>query len=198
MTCLSRIERALACHEPASLPPSLSGVPASVLVPLIPGPKGQCRVVFVRRRADLAIHPGEYSFPGGHQEPGDESAQAAALRETQEEIGHPAHRVQILGELDHTWTYTGFHIRAFVGQLLPPYAFSPQPEELDAVVDLPLTAFADLDAWRMLSFPMPASLPAGWPSLAVPELVVEGHRIWGVTGRILRNLITLAQAAGEP
>lgn len=56
-------------------------------------------VFLVQRAPWLRYHPGQVALPGGGLEPQDHSAAAAALRETQEEIGLPSERVEVLGSL---------------------------------------------------------------------------------------------------
>jgi hypothetical protein len=51
--------------------------PASVLVPLIERGSG-VNLILTRRAALLKHHPGQVSFPGGKQEPGDPTPLAAA------------------------------------------------------------------------------------------------------------------------
>src|SRR5262249_40879890 len=78
--------------------PSVTGLrDAAVLAPMFVE-DGADRLLFTRRRDDLAHHAGEVSFPGGARE-GDEDALACALRECAEEIGLRAERVTILGRL---------------------------------------------------------------------------------------------------
>ena len=70
---------------------------AAVLVPVIDyGDK--MHVLFTQRALHLRHHPGQISFPGGRIEAG-ETAVAAALRETEEEVGISAAKVKILGSL---------------------------------------------------------------------------------------------------
>src|SRR5262245_19823354 len=72
--------------------------PAAVLVPVVKREK-ELTVLFTRRTAHLHDHAGQISFPGGRAEPGDAGAAETAMRETQEEIGLAAERVEVLGEL---------------------------------------------------------------------------------------------------
>ncbi|KAG0932166.1 hypothetical protein G6F32_011464 [Rhizopus arrhizus] len=61
---------------------------ASVLMPLcIVDDKPS--VLFTVRNMNMRTHRGEISFPGGKQDPTDESLEGTALRETFEEIGYP-------------------------------------------------------------------------------------------------------------
>ena len=79
--------------------------PASVLVPIVdraPEPT----VLFTQRTVHLKNHSGQISFPGGRAEASDASAERTALRETWEEVGLPAERVELLGRLSDYHTRT--------------------------------------------------------------------------------------------
>ena len=70
----------------------------AVLVPLVEGPEG-LSLLYEVRPAKLHHHSGEVCFPGGRMEPG-ETPRQCALRETREELGIPAERIELLGDLD--------------------------------------------------------------------------------------------------
>ena len=70
----------------------------AVLVPLVEGPEG-LSLLYEVRPAKLHHHSGEVCFPGGRIEPG-ETPRQCALRETREELGIPAERIELLGDLD--------------------------------------------------------------------------------------------------
>ena len=58
-------------------------IQAAVLLPLLD--RGEAHVVFVKRTDRVGTHKGQISFPGGTVDPGDASAEAAALRECEED-----------------------------------------------------------------------------------------------------------------
>lgn len=72
------------------------------------GRRGGRRVLLQLRSAHV-LTPGVWALPGGALEPG-ESAEAAALRETEEEVGLDASRLSVVGRrpgLTHPrWSYT--------------------------------------------------------------------------------------------
>src|SRR5690348_11056597 len=95
---INRIAAALAARSPQVLEaPGFKQ--AAVLVPI------QQRVdaaylVLTQRTEMLNSHRGQVAFPGGKIEPRDAGAEAAALRESHEEIGLAPDDVRVLGQLD--------------------------------------------------------------------------------------------------
>ncbi|KAI0726706.1 NUDIX hydrolase domain-like protein [Fomitopsis betulina] len=88
---------------------------AAVLIPLcnVNGQPG----VLLEVRGQLRTHSGEVSFPGGKLDETDATCWAAALRETQEELGIEPQQVEILGRIGppekslkglRVWPYVGF------------------------------------------------------------------------------------------
>jgi 8-oxo-dGTP pyrophosphatase MutT (NUDIX family) len=157
---------------------------AAVLLPLL-YKEGTWHVLFTQRTQDVEHHKGQISFPGGACEPGDADLAATALRETDEEIGIPPQRVEVLGALDDFPTITHFMVTPFVGVVPHPWTYHLNPYEVEAVVEVPLSFFAD---------------PSG---LRIEQREHEGqmfdvlfwdygpHTIWGATARILKGFLDL-------
>ena len=117
-------------------------IPAAVLVPIVNRREG-LQLLLTQRSADLPDHPGQISFPGGRVEPGDADHAAAALRETTEEIGLTAARVQVLGQLSPYETVTGYRVLPVVGWIEPPFDLAPDPIEVADVFEVPLDFILD-------------------------------------------------------
>jgi 8-oxo-dGTP pyrophosphatase MutT (NUDIX family) len=115
---------------------------AAVLVPIIDRPR-ELTVLLTRRSNQLPDHPGQISFPGGGVDPGDADAEAAALREAQEEVGLPPARVTLLGRLDTYLVRTGFRVVPVVGLVHPPFELVPEAGEVDEIFEVPLAFFLD-------------------------------------------------------
>ena len=81
-------------------------VPAAVLVPVILGPTPG--ILLTKRNAHLNKHGGQVSFPGGRIDAHDADAEAAALREAEEEIALDRAQVEMLGRMADYVTGTGY------------------------------------------------------------------------------------------
>jgi len=166
-------------YEETGLPEALRE--AAVLVPLVDRPEG-LTVIFTQRTAHLSAHAGQISFPGGRQEPADAAPEDTALRETEEEIGLPRGRIEILGRLDTYVTRTGFRVTPVVGLVRPPFELDPDPTEVEEVFEVPLSFILDPANPQRHSRPL---LGKERHFYAFPY----GHRyIWGATAGMLVNL----------
>jgi 8-oxo-dGTP pyrophosphatase MutT (NUDIX family) len=154
---------------------------AAVLVPLYLD-EGALHAVFTKRRDDLKRHAGEISFPGGRQDFPDEDLRNTALREAEEEIGLAPADVELVGALEPVGTFvTNYKIHSFVGVIRPGHAWTPQPSEVEEVLELSLP---DL----MAGFESKRLLKKGVP-IKTPTYTVGRHFVWGATARIVEHLL---------
>jgi 8-oxo-dGTP pyrophosphatase MutT (NUDIX family) len=116
--------------------------PAAVLVPIVDRPEGTT-VLLTQRSDHLDHHPGQVSFPGGRIEEHDEDVVAAALRETEEEIGLARSFVEIVGPLDQYRTGTGFDITPVVGLVRPGFTLTLDAFEVAEVFEVALDFVLD-------------------------------------------------------
>jgi 8-oxo-dGTP pyrophosphatase MutT (NUDIX family) len=158
-------------------------VAAAVLVPLyLAGESEEPYLVLTRRRADLRRHAGEISFPGGRRDAGDVDLSDTALREAEEEIGLERSQVRMLAELPPTSTFaTNYVIHPFVGTIPAGIAWRPSAREVDAVLELPLSAIR--------SGRRRTQMERRGISFETDAFVVGEHLIWGATARIVENLL---------
>ena len=115
---------------------------AATLVPIV-DVDGEAAVVLTKRPATMLHHRGDWVFPGGRVDPEtDAASRDAARREADEELGIPADRVEIVGQLDtHGPIVTGFVIEVFVGVIDGSVRLAPDPREVSEVVTVPLSCF---------------------------------------------------------
>lgn len=161
---------------------------AAVLLPIVAEPEPT--LIFTVRTETLPKHKGQISFPGGSIDDTDASAQDAALRETQEELGLEPSAVRVLGELDTTPTFvSGYVVSPFVGWLEEQPDLRPNPAEVAKVLEVPLDDLVD-EIRREPGFEHSGRT---YPTEA---WVWNGHVIWGVTARIMRIFLALLGEAG--
>ena len=174
--------------------------PSAVLAPFYEL-DGELRVVLTRRSWGLRSHTGEVSFPGGRAEAG-ESPRRAALREANEEIRLDPADVEILGELDHLMTVTSrSFIVPYVALLRDVPELHPNPDEVDAVLHVPVHELLLDDVYREEHWIFQTPPPWVPPDAVVPDGPVErvifffelvGDTVWGATAAMLRHLLGLA------
>lgn len=153
-----------------------------MLAPLFTDAAGDLHAVFTRRRDDLRRHPGEISFPGGRQDPGDADLIATALRESHEEIGLPPEHVEVLGALQPTPTFvTNYAIYPFVGRIEPGFEWTLEAQEVAEVLELRLRDVRDGYARRRI---VRRGVPFRTDTYQVGE-----EMIWGATARIVADLL---------
>jgi 8-oxo-dGTP pyrophosphatase MutT (NUDIX family) len=152
-----------------------------VLVPLYLD-AGDLHAVFTKRRDDLRRHAGEMSFPGGRQDFPEEDLRVTALREAEEEIGLPRGEVELVGALPPVGTFvTGYRIHPFVGVIRAGHAWTPQPNEVEEVVELSLRALVEgYESKRLLRRGVP---------IKTPTYTVGRHFVWGATARIVQHML---------
>ncbi len=161
--------------------PSTALRPAAVLVPLIDHAAGMS-VLLTQRTAHLSAHAGQIAFPGGRIEADDEDAIAAALRETEEEVGLPRGHVSVIGRLDTYITGTGFEITPIVGIVAPPFPLAIDPYEVAEAFEVPLDYILDTRNHQRVT-----RESAGRRRIFF-VLPYQGRNIWGATAGMLVNL----------
>lgn len=112
---------------------------AAVLIPVIDDGAPDARLILTTRTRALRKHSGQIAFPGGAIDPDDASAEAAALREAQEEIALQPHFVEPVGRLPTYLTMTGFRITPVLGLVKPGFRLKANPAEVDDVFEVPLS-----------------------------------------------------------
>ena len=154
--------------------------PAAVLVPIVD--HAEPTVLLTQRAQHLPNHAGQISFPGGKIEKADADPLAAALRETEEEIGLSRSSVEPLGYLDLYMTTLGYRIVPLIARIKPGFALKLNTSEVDATFEVPLAFLMDQANVQRHS--------RDWQGMTRHYYAITfGERyIWGVTAGILRNL----------
>lgn len=176
----------------------------AVLAPVVETADGLALLFEVRSRR-LRTQPGEVCFPGGAVERG-ETPQETALRETVEELGLPRHLIEVGPPLPTQYRTGSEPTRPFLGRLLPGWegALHTNPDEVEEVFPVPLTFFRENPPriYRCESVTLPGEdfphaqlgFPQGYPwrrgEVLIPVWMWQNRAIWGLTARVVRDLIT--------
>jgi len=155
--------------------------PASVLVGIIDR-GGDPAVILTKRAAALKHHPGQIAFPGGKVDATDVDGRAAALRESEEEIGLAAQQAQIIGTLPTHDTVTNFQVTPYVALVDSAFSARPEPGEVDEVFSVPLSHLMNVENY-VIEYRL-------WQGQRRYFYTVPygPYYIWGATARMLRGL----------
>jgi 8-oxo-dGTP pyrophosphatase MutT (NUDIX family) len=143
-------------------------------------------VVLTQRPETMPSHPGQISFPGGKQEK-DETVRAAAIRETEEEIGVGSESITLIGRLPSFDAVSSYRVTPFIGVLKAEAVMKANPGEVEDIFEVPMSflmnptshkpreVFFDGKDHRLIDMPYDG-----------PDKV---HRnIWGMTAMMIYRL----------
>ncbi len=160
---------------------------ASVLVAITN--EAQPQVLLTRRSSTMKHHAGQVSFAGGRHESQDKTNLDTALREAQEETALDPHSVQIIGQLSQQKSKAGLWVQPIVAIIPPTPSLIAQESEIDRIfwvaledfINHPLQEYQfDLDTFGKII------------TIATPSWQLNNEIIWGLTGRIIANLLQMA------
>ncbi len=167
-------------------PPMHDARYAAVMILLEPSDSGWTIPLTVRPN-HLPDHPGQVCLPGGRLEAGESAAQAAE-REFCEELGFTRFPSQTIGSLQSIYVYnSNFYLTPCVAIASQPQTYSPNPEEVEQVVHMPLAHLMDLDHHIVKAHRRGR---VGWTALGIE---VGGVHVWGATAIVLGDLAAVLQ-----
>jgi len=185
-TRLDAVRRALVATPADTRLSESARLPAAVAI--VFREAGERLDVLLIRRADHPADPwsGHMAFPGGRRDPGDASLEAAARRETAEEVGICLAPGDGIGRLDDV---TGEQL-ALLGMTVSPFAYAAPANaritpnyEVAQALWVPLEALADPAHQTTYRFP-PDPLRRAFPAIRVGP-----HIVWGITHQIISGLL---------
>ncbi len=147
------------------------------------GPAGP-DLLLTERAHDMRSHPGQVSFPGGSIDPTDASAEAAALREAEEETGVDPAGIDVFATLPELWLPpSNFAVTPVLGWWREPSPVTVVDErEVNAVLRVPIAELLD-PAHRVT-----VVHPIGYSS---PGFMIGDDKdliLWGFTAGIVNKL----------
>ena len=155
---------------------------AGVMVLLFPV-ANELHFVLTRRTDTLRGHSGQISFPGGKQDPCDDSLVATAQRETCEELGVCTDNLSVMGSLTTIYIPpSNFQVHPTVAALPAVPQFHPNPAEVAEVLTVPLAALLDDNLKQSENRDFQGA------SYFIPYYAFNGHKVWGATAIMLSEL----------
>lgn len=158
--------------------------PAAVLIPVFEK-NNESHLLFTKRTDKVRHHKGQISFPGGKYEISDQDLQITALRETYEEIGLKMDDVNIIGKINNMVTNTSFIVSPYVGIIPYPYEFQTSNDEIAELIEVPVSHLLDKKCFRE------EIREYNGKTFPVYYFDYGKYTIWGVTGKILLDFLTL-------
>ncbi len=158
---------------------------SSVLVLLFPD-KDKIYTCLTRRPSTMKYHPGQVSFPGGKVEKDDASAEMAALREAQEEVGIDPSQIEILGKLsDFYLEISRFSIQPFLAWTDNRPEFTVNTDEVEELILFPVSDFVENEIIQETELQTMTGI------LPIKYFPYSGQVIWGATAMILSELMEI-------
>ncbi len=179
-------------HESAEA----SGTPRAAVVLILRETPAGLELLLIKR-AERHDDPwsGHVALPGGREEPSDASLEATALRETKEETGIDLQRDgEMLGALEALRPQArplAVLVQPFVAALRKEVALVLSDEVAEAFW-APLTAFTGPET------SVESDVRVNGTDIRVPSYRHGQYVIWGLTERMIRQLLQIAAPANPP
>lgn len=159
---------------------------SGVLILLYPH-AGDIHIPMIVRPDNSGPHSGQVAFPGGRMEESDIDITDTALRETWEEIGVPATRVQLLGRLTDLYIPVSNNlVSPVLGYTGSRPEFIPDQREVVKIIEAPLKHLLHPDTVKQRKLEA-----AGGIVVDAPYYDVENKTVWGATAMILCELLEI-------
>lgn len=157
---------------------------AGVLALFYPNNVQETHLVLILRKTYKGVHSAQIGFPGGKYEDDDKTLMATALRETQEEIGIAKQQVEVVKQMTEVYIPpSNFYVQPYIGITTKTPIFIKQDEEVEDVIEVPLTHF--LDDSKVVTKSVTTSYTV---KVKVPAFELNGHIVWGATAMMLSEI----------
>ena len=182
---------------------------------------GEYHFVF-QKRGPRIRQAGELCFPGGLFHPEDSTPEQTAVRETVEELGLPATKINVIGALDIQIALLGATVEAFVAvaDIKSLDELKPNKDEVELVFTVPVSYFEKnepqkyhamlkvhptivdettgkeitLFPARELGLPEKYTKPWGGMKHTIYVYPVPQGLIWGITARFIVDVVNKLKA----
>jgi 8-oxo-dGTP pyrophosphatase MutT (NUDIX family) len=152
-------------------------------------PDADAEILLIRRVDRGGHHSGQIAFPGGRSEPEDTGPVETALREANEEVGldRAAAGVRVVGLLEEFWIpVSGYRVMPVLAIAARRPGLVAAEAEVAELLWAPLDAFVPGAPIEIVETTV--KMPSGSFPLRFGAYMIDGHRVWGATARILGQL----------
>ena len=157
---------------------------AGVMALFYPTNKGETMLVLILRKTYKGVHSNQVGFPGGKAEEYDESIEATALRETEEEIGIDRKEIEVIKKLTKIYIPpSNFWVQSFIGIARHTPKFVKEDAEVEAILEVTLSDF--LSETSIISKTVDTSYGK---MVDVPAFLLNDHVVWGATAMMLSEV----------
>ncbi|MBE7640227.1 NUDIX domain-containing protein [Salegentibacter sp. BLCTC] len=163
---------------------SLKPNKAGVMAVFYPNNLGKTHLVLILRKTYKGVHSNQIGFPGGRVEPEDESLEQTALRETEEEVGIPRNKIEVIKELTRLYIPpSNFWVQPYLGFMQETPTLIAQESEVERILEVDLDHFLDHSNF------VTEELSTSYASrMRVPAFKLNEQIVWGATGMMLSEI----------
>lgn len=150
---------------------------------------GTLKLILTERPDYDGTHSGQISLPGGKIEDSDKSTRETALRETEEELGIDARKIEIVGQLTEVFIpVSQFLIHPYIGFIDGLPELNPDSWEVKSVIHCSVHQLLN-DQNRILK---DFKVKTGHIK-DIPAFDFDGNFVWGATAIILNEFKFIMQ-----
>ena len=144
----------------------------------------QTYFVLILRKTYKGVHSNQIGFPGGRVEAEDRDLEDTALRETEEEVGIPQEKIEVIRGLSKLYIPpSNFWVHPYVGVMTETPELIPQESEVEDILEVKLEDF--LNESNFVTRNLSTSY---MENIDVPAFLLNDQIVWGATGMMLGEL----------
>jgi 8-oxo-dGTP pyrophosphatase MutT (NUDIX family) len=165
---------------------------SAVLFAIIPYENKPYDLILIHRTDRGTRHRGEISFPGGKYETLiDKTLLDTALRETEEEIGVPRNKIELLGCLNDFPTMTKYIITPFIALINKDEKLIKEDIEVRRILKIPIDFFIKKENFREQAIDIRGNKFPIFYFNFVDNKNNKKYTIWGATAYMISNFIEI-------